>query len=300
MPSVSNITLQQPPSTPTSSGLRRLPQTPDQTDARRLFTPDSRGRRRPGASGHTPSIKAFLTPKNSALHTPTRGHKTPTNAVSIELNTTPTSAKSGQKRKLDLDENDARNKMLKLDSEVKESLTNLINTNTSNIRISPKTFEGSPVKKVVTPRKFQSPLKNLFHSAAQSDLFAARDLVRRPLTEIFSPTANLPSSVRDGTSPRHCCRQLHGTHGHGHAAVTPPRAQKSNWLRQLTEEKKKIETSKTKVESKKTKDESSKTKVESSKAKVGSTKKTNIKEETGNLKVTKRKSNRKLVLKKKP
>ena len=53
-------------------GLRRLPQTPDQADVRRLLTPDSRGPRRPGASGHTPSIKAFLTPKNSVLYTPTR------------------------------------------------------------------------------------------------------------------------------------------------------------------------------------------------------------------------------------
>ena len=214
-----------------------------------------------------------------------RSHKTPTNNLSTELNTTPTSAKNGQKRKLDLDENVARNKILKLDSEVKKSLTNLINTNTSKIRISPKTFESSPVKKVVTPRKFQSPLKSLFHGAGPSQLLSGRDSVRRPLTEIFSPTANLPSSVRDGTSPRHCCRQLHGTGGHGHAAVTPPRAQKSNWLRQLTEEKKKVE--------------STMAKVESAKAKVGSAKKSSIKEERGNLKVQKRKSSRKLVLKKK-
>ena len=149
------------------------------------------------------------------------------------------------------------------------------------------------MKKVVTPRKFQSPLKNLLHGAGPSQLFAGRDSVRRPLTEIFSPTANLPSSVRDGTSPRHCCRQLHGAGGHGHAAVTPPRAQKSNWLRQLTEEKKKVESTMTKVESKKTN-------VESAKAKVGSAKKSSRKEERGNLNVQKRKSNRKLVLKKKP
>jgi hypothetical protein len=75
--------------------------------------------------------------------------------------------------------------------------------------------------------------------------------------------------------------------------VTPPRAQKSNWLRQLTEEKKKVESTMAKVESKKTN-------VESAKAKVGSAKKSSRKEERGNLNVQKRKSNRKLVLKKKP
>ena len=209
-----------------------------------------------------------------------RSQTTPNQNCTAGLTTTPLSAKNSQKRKLDLEDSSA-SKIIKLDSEVKDSLTDLINTNTSNVRISPTTFM-SPSKKAsaLTPRKYQSPLKNPSSSkkSPTKSLFADRDSVRRPLTQIFSPTANLPNSVRDGTSPRHCCRRLHAAgvpHSSAAAALTPPQTQKSNWLRQLTEEKKKVESAKQKVDLEE-----------------------NVKGNTA--KVKRRKSVRKLVLQKKP
>ena len=207
-----------------------------------------------------------------------RSQTTPNQNCTAGLTTTPLSAKNSQKRKLDLEDSSA-SKIIKLDSEVKDSLTDLINTNTSNVRISPTTFM-SPSKKAsaLTPRKYQSKNPSSSKNSPTKSLFADRDSVRRPLTQIFSPTANLPNSVRDGTSPRHCCRRLHAAgvpHSSAAAVLTPPQTQKSNWLRQLTEEKKKVECAKKKVDLEE-----------------------NVKGNTA--KVKRRKSVRKLVLQKKP
>eukprot|EP00088_Acartia_fossae_P001100 TRINITY_DN10411_c0_g1_i6.p1 TRINITY_DN10411_c0_g1~~TRINITY_DN10411_c0_g1_i6.p1 ORF type:complete len:749 (-),score=123.33 TRINITY_DN10411_c0_g1_i6:329-2575(-) len=251
------------PSTPTTSGLRRLQQqTPESSTGRsRLFTPDSR-RRNSANSGHTPSIKSFLTPSNNA--TPSRSNNpntTPTSTAQNSTSKTPNiSRQNSQKRKLDLDDesmtsSSSANKQPKLlDADVSKSLADIVNSATNkanNIRISPKTFE-SPQKKHkvnLTPRKYASPLKNMAalspHKSTQAAAFspvAARDAVRRPLEPIFSPpTANLPNMVRDGTSPRHKCRKrqlLAETESAKSAASTPPK-KGNNWLRQLAEERQK-------------------------------------------------------------
>jgi len=225
-----------PPSTPTSSGLKRVLRTPGSRDSR--ITPDGRVRRQALTGGTTPSIKAFLTPKNSALLTPKR---TPTNKT---VNTSPLSANlNSQKRKLDLGECSTSSKCIKLDTEVADSINQLLQTSTTNIRISPTSFKPTviiPSSVTSSPRKFPSPLKNPVSPsprkcATMSRSPAGIESVRRPLESIFSPTANLPNIVRDGRSPRHVCRK-----NLSQASATSPLQQNNtNWLLKLGQQRKK-------------------------------------------------------------
>jgi len=225
-----------PPSTPTSSGLKRLLRTPGSRDRRQALT---------GAGGTTPSIKAFLTPKNSTLLTPKRQETADiaiTSPVSANLNT--------QKRKLDLSECSTSSKYVKLDSEVAHSITQLLQTNATNIRISPTSFKPTVIKQssatpASSPRKFASPLKNPVSPSPKNFGKITRspagvESVRRPLESIFSPTANLPNIVRDGRSPRHVCtKNLSQT-----TARSPLHQNNTNWLLKLGQQRKREDSSK--------------------------------------------------------
>ena len=197
------------PSTPSTSNLLR----------HQLRTPKSDRKGSVLRAKLTPSIKSFLTPKNNL--TP-GSESSPTGAG---LSSSPQSLnKRGKKRRLpmdDLGETDTQ-KQARLES-VGRSISELLLNPRSPVKcsFSPSSYRSPAKRAVQSPRLLQSPLK---HPALDSPL-----RLRRPLESLMSPTANLPNYVRDGSSPsQHVCRH-----------EKPER--KTDWLTQLSMEKKKTE-----------------------------------------------------------
>lgn len=207
------------PVTPSTGRILRLPKTPNNQKSR--------------VKVQTPSIKSFLTPKNSG--SPLSG-ASPKSAMTgsstgskfLEFSSPVNSGKRGKKRRLMEETEEEKYNSTQSDS-IKKSINDLLLNPSSPVKcqFSPNTYR-SPSKNfnsVVgcleprTPRLIQSPLKR---SLLESPLRLA---VRRPLENLQSPTANLPNYIKDGTSPLCVSHEK------------PVR--KADWLTQLSIEKQK-------------------------------------------------------------
>ena len=177
--------------------------------------------------GSTPTIEAFLTPKQKTAQLPEReGATTPTNNIKRGL----------KRRTVDFnDENSApEQKVGKMD--LSANINRLLSSPTKKCTFSPSSYQ-SPTKRTASPRKLGSPLKKL--SCPLTPVSAVSNML--PLTPVRaaslisseqcrSPTANLPNLVIDGRSPRH--RPAPST-----SLVNKPASKTRNWLTEMVQKR---------------------------------------------------------------
>ncbi len=207
------------PVTPSTGRIQRLPKTPTSQKSRLKV--------------QTPSIKSFLTPKNSGSPFSNASSKSvmagsSTGSKILEFSSPVNYGKRGKKRRLMEETEEEKYNSTQSDS-IKKSINDLLLNPSSPVKcqFSPNTYR-SPSKNFNSvfgcleprsPRLIQSPLKR---TLLESPLRLA---VRRPLENLQSPTANLPNYIKDGTSP--LC-----------VSHEKP-ARKADWLTQLSIEKQK-------------------------------------------------------------
>jgi len=215
------------------------------TPSRRLVTPTTAKTPRSGIRNATPSIKSFFQTPNqggaSSSLTPVREQsqrvKTPVNELIQPA--TPVSERSrGSKRRLAdslcEEEEEEENLPKSKSSRIQNSLEQLIEAtplHNSPVKctFSPSSYR-SPVKSSVqaSPRYLGSPFKQNLDSPLSLGPMASplpKDL-RQPLTQIQSPTANLPNLVEDGTSPHR-------------PPVSKPKSRQTDWLTNYGKQRKK-------------------------------------------------------------
>jgi len=184
--------------------------------------------------GSTPSIEAFLTPKQKLAP-----------VAEGECATTPTNIiKRGLKRRtVDFnDENSAPvEKLAKIDEnrDLSANINRLLSSPSSKCTFSPNSYQ-SPTKQSSSPRKLGSPLKKLTYPLTPVSSSSTNVLPLTPVRSTFlassskallacsrSPTANLPNLVVDGRSPRYRPAPPSST------SVSKPAAKTRDWLTEM-------------------------------------------------------------------
>ena len=184
--------------------------------------------------GSTPSIEAFLTPKQKLAP-----------VAEGECATTPTNIiKRGLKRRtVDFnDENSApEEKLAKIDEnrDLSANINRLLSSPSSKCTFSPNSYQ-SPTKQSSSPRKLGSPLKKLTYPLTPVSSSSTNLLPLTPVRSTLlassskallacsrSPTANLPNLVVDGRSPRYRPAPPSST------SVSKPAAKTRDWLTEM-------------------------------------------------------------------